>query len=322
MLGYCGSAIGTIYTLSPLRFALPLYALLCIAAARGVAGVGLVARLVDRMGGRALRLGISALLTLTIVAVASWKVTTDWSESASPLAVRSLKVRFPAELEEILGWLRTNTNRDGRILIEDAVHDFSSFEDLHVWFGGHIPSLLPYLLEREIIGGPTETCHLVHHFASFQSGILFGRSADTFSEETLEDYLDAYNIGWAVCWSEEAKALFRRFDRLAVSEKCVGRFEIFTMSIPRSFIIGGTGSVTASPDRIELQGAKTDGASIVLKYHWMDGLRAEPERTVEKAQVLDDPVGFIRVVDPPEEMVIVLDKKRSVSPFACGRAPR
>jgi hypothetical protein len=60
--------------------------------------------------------------------------------------------------------------------------------------------------------------------------------------------------------------------------------------------------VKAGYNRLELSGLK--GNEVVLKYHWVDGLRTVPPTRIEPVQVADDPIPFIKLVNPPAAVTI------------------
>jgi hypothetical protein len=68
---------------------------------------------------------------------------------------------------------------------------------------------------------------------------------------------------------------------------------------PRSWSIQGSAKVEASLNRIRCTEAAREG--LILKYHWVDGLRGEPEAAVEPVRLSEDPIPFIRVRNPPPE---------------------
>jgi hypothetical protein len=43
---------------------------------------------------------------------------------------------------------------------------------------------------------------------------------------------------------------------------------------------------------------------IIISYHWMQGLRSNPARKLERVFTGNDPIGFIRIIDPPQSLVI------------------
>jgi hypothetical protein len=66
---------------------------------------------------------------------------------------------------------------------------------------------------------------------------------------------------------------------------------------PLTWFLTGAGNVTAGYNRLEL--SELQGDEVILKYHWVDGLRAEPSVRMEPIQIADDPIPFIKIIHPP-----------------------
>jgi hypothetical protein len=84
----------------------------------------------------------------------------------------------------------------------------------------------------------------------------------------------------------------------------IDRFTIYEVIGNYSFFLKGQGRVFADYNRIELKDLVAENNEVVLSYHWMKQFRTEPPVTLEKALVGDDPIGFIKLIDPPKELVI------------------
>jgi len=192
----------------------------------------------------------------------------------------------------ILDWLKNKTSADARVLFEASkgrIHDEA-----------HMAGYYALTSDREFIGGP----YPYMHFAGFWDGFLFGRPIESFSSAEFADYLDLYNIGWILVFSDEAKQFLDRQPELTPLDG-FGPFQTYAAKGPRSFFLEGSGKVTArSFNRVELD--QLSGSSVVLKYHFEPGLTAVPFAQIEPAQMLDDPVPFIRIVAPPSHLVLKL----------------
>ncbi len=53
-------------------------------------------------------------------------------------------------------------------------------------------------------------------------------------------------------------------------------------------------------NRLELSELK--GNTVVLKYHWIDGLHSEPATKIEPVKLADDPIPFIKLIEPPANL--------------------
>jgi len=47
-----------------------------------------------------------------------------------------------------------------------------------------------------------------------------------------------------------------------------------------------------------------DDDEVIISYHWMKKLKTEPPIAFEKTVVGDDPIGFIKLINPPSHVVI------------------
>jgi hypothetical protein len=198
----------------------------------------------------------------------------------------------PVEVQQLIALLRDVTTPEARVMLEEEDH----WRRRHRYGYTHLPALFPRLVGREFIGGPYEDARYLQHFASFGDGRAFGRrSLAEFSDAELGDFLQLYNAGWVVAWSDAAKTDLsaRPFARRVAA---VGPYAVFEIGGARSFVVGQIGArVRASLDRIDVVGA-LPGVT-VLKYHWSESLRTQPALPVGRVAALDDPIGFIGVTN-------------------------
>ena len=69
---------------------------------------------------------------------------------------------------------------------------------------------------------------------------------------------------------------------------------------PLSWFVKGSGNVEAGWNRLEL--SDLAGGDVILKYHWVEGLSAVPSTKIEAVRLADDPIPFIRLVNPPSRV--------------------
>jgi hypothetical protein len=62
--------------------------------------------------------------------------------------------------------------------------------------------------------------------------------------------------------------------------------------------------VRSDYNRLELSRLSAADDEVIISYHWMQGLQSNPERKLERVFVGADPIGFIRIIDPPKSLVI------------------
>ena len=66
----------------------------------------------------------------------------------------------------------------------------------------------------------------------------------------------------------------------------------------------GAGKVKASYNRIDLDGLIAEDGEVVIAYHWMETLRATPDVKLERFMIGGDPVGLIKISNPPSFLTI------------------
>ena len=198
---------------------------------------------------------------------------------SAPPEVRGLGPKGRALLE----WLQTETRPEGRVLFETSlarVHD-----------GGHIVGYLAMLSGREFIGGPYN-----NFFAGTRDGWMFGRPLETIDQATFLAYLKLYNIGWIAVHSDASKRYLAGFPGRIVPGDPFQGLQTFVVKQTLDFVQEGHAamrSVNYGKLVVEQKGAAGD--PIVLKYHYVPGLRAVDGSDVEPVFLMDDPIPFIRV---------------------------
>ncbi|MFH1038888.1 MAG: 6-pyruvoyl-tetrahydropterin synthase-related protein [PVC group bacterium] len=275
-IGFRGSWIHPVIdALEPLRFIISLKCLLIIPAAVAVTGA------VEIVSSRTVKIILlCAILFLMALLM--------------PFTGR-LSARLPEKADQLIDFLREKTDPSGRILVQnsDALHT-------GMYFGTHV-LFFPLYMPIEQIGGPPGRMPLVHHFAEFQYHRLFGRHLTEFTGEAVREYLDLYNIRWIVVYSQTARAFFG--DRPEIT-RLIGKvryhqenkFYVFEVLREPDFFIKGSGNITATYDRIEIDNASP--GEIIIKYHWLETLKTRQEVRLEPVFMLDDPVPFIKLINP------------------------
>jgi hypothetical protein len=209
---------------------------------------------------------------------------------------------FPTNLSTLLNFLEKHTNREGRILIEDS--EFSQESPPHEYYGGHFPGLFPEFLTREYLCGPRPMYPTKHSYASYVRGVMFDKKIADYSLSEMQDRFDTYNVKWLVCWYKESKEFFERFPEYIKKMADIDKFSVYEVKRVPSFFLKGRGTVHADYNRLELDNVSAEDDEIIIAYHWMKGLKSVPERKVEKVFVAGDPVGFIKITNPPRTILI------------------
>ena len=100
-----------------------------------------------------------------------------------------------------------------------------------------------------------------------------------------------------------SKDFFNKYPDYIVKKSEIDKFTIYEVARETSFFLKGRGMVKSDYNRLELSQIVAEDGEIIISYHWMKGLKIKPERKIEKVLYGDDPVGFIRIVDPPTSLV-------------------
>ena len=74
---------------------------------------------------------------------------------------------------------------------------------------------------------------------------------------------------------------------------------------PLTWFVQGEGKLKAELNRLELSELK--GSEIILKSHWVDGLTTHPLTKLERVNLADDPIPFIKLVNPPASLTLSVE---------------
>ena len=223
-------------------------------------------------------MGVVYIVLLYQAVAITWSSRPQWSPFRSGVSYDRISGP-PAEQREVMVWLAANTANDGRILVDDT----------------RLGALIPHYSRREVIGGPFVVVWLTYGYANANEKELFGRPIGDLDVEQMRAYLRTYNVGWIVAdvHSSALDGFATRYPDVFVLETSIWPFNIYRVNLEPSYFLVGSGKLSVGYDRIEVSEASP--GAVVLKYHWLETLRTEPELRIEPYPVLDDPVGLIRV---------------------------
>jgi hypothetical protein len=207
-----------------------------------------------------------------------------------------LKSEFEPPATDVIEWLRSVVPRSGRVLFEE-----SGDETDFVYGDSYLGSFLPHLTGHQLIGGPINLYNDRHHFAEFHSGLLFKRGIWRFTDEELSRYFDLYNIVAIVAFHPRSLERLTALQGLLVPVERSANVVLFRVNREPGWFLSGSGRVEAGLNRLECTGVS--GAEVVLKYHWLEGLRSEPDVRIEPVRLLDDPIPFIKIINPPSRLL-------------------
>ena len=180
------------------------------------------------------------------------------------------------------------TDDSARILIEDSKPVLS-----RRYWGSHFPAILPYLTNREFIGGPYHGIKVKHSFASFFNGEIFSRPINDIEIDRFMEYMDLYNIKWVFTQHQAPKQYFQSHPGYFRYVSSYQYIDIYQVNRDASYFLKGTGKISASLDKIKL--THVSKGDIIIKYHYLETLKTEPPLKIERFNAMDDPIGFIKI---------------------------
>lgn len=201
----------------------------------------------------------------------------------------TLSTTLTPEVTRAIEAIEAHADRSGRLMVEDGP----------AWAYGdsHLPSMIPLFTGIEQIGGPYPFMFIKHAFATFQTRLTMGMPLRELPADTLLGYLDLYNIRWILTATPESAAYVEDLPYVAAlwSSK---PFALYGVTTPYSGFASETGvTVRSGYDSLHVSVAGGTGRdapkSVLLKYHWDQGLRVSPPCRISPVRRLRDPVPFI-----------------------------
>jgi hypothetical protein len=171
-----------------------------------------------------------------------------------------------------------------------------------VYDGMYLSSFMPHWTGRQLIGGPINLYNDRHHFAEFHSGKLFKKDLRTLGDDEIRNYFRLYNIGAVVAFDPASIQRLQSVPGLVTLDRRVGPVHLLKVNQPLSWLLQGEGKVKASLNRLEVSEVK--GNEVILKYHWTQGLAGTPATKMAPVKLYDDPIPFIKILDPPAKFTL------------------
>lgn len=235
---------------------------------------------------RQIRQGALIFLLLSIAGVSTlwWK----WTFRTQPL-----QTTFPTIQSSLMDRLKESPDLGGRTLIQDRYGNEPHFLDI-----------IPMTITRPTLGGSNSGNFLKSRSTLFfvenagkgdrEKPRVFGRFLNKMTEPEFYAYLDLYNVTRVAAWNKSSKAIFGKFSRLKLESSEMG-YNLYTVERKESWFEKGGGELSYNYDQIVVKNP-TPGP-LVLKFHWIKTLRAEPDLPLQPVYLKDDPVPFISVPD-------------------------
>jgi len=285
LLAYFGSFIPILKSWQPLRFKVPLDLFLALATSYSVA---------QGLGRRSLRSRSYLMPALVACGLLFFLFNLLATEMRGAMLLRT---ELRPELNAIVEWINRDTPREGRVLFEE-----SGDETGFVYDGMYLSSFIPHWTQRELIGGPINLYNDRHHFAEFHSGKFLKKELQMLTDDAIRNYFRLYNIGAVVAFYPASIQRLQSVPGLVTIERHVGPVRLMRVNQPLTWFMRGAGKVKASLNRLELSELK--GKEIILKYHWAKGLSARPPAQIVPTRIYDDPIPFIKIIDPPNILTL------------------
>ncbi|MBN1163408.1 MAG: hypothetical protein JXB45_02405 [Candidatus Krumholzibacteriota bacterium] len=199
----------------------------------------------------------------------------------------TLSTTFTPEVERLIEELKRNTDRSGRLMIEDG--QARTFGECL------LPSILPLYTGVEQIGGPYPYAFIKHNFTTFQGSRAMGVPLSRMEPDRMLEYLRLYRVRWILSCTPVCREYLRRIPGVRViwtaPDFCLGEVPADSLYAAEGF------TVRATYDRIEVSISPENGQlppeNIVLGYHWDRGLRVDPPARISPVMRLEDPVPLI-----------------------------
>ena len=299
--GYLAGGFRSLDFLQPGRHTYALYSAFCIAS--GI-GVDHAVRSLARRSPRRIRLDWIAAVCLLVWA--GWRVEPDVSDAirsirgdGTPILISSPTPR----LLRVVRWVRRFVKPGERLLYEESGFGLEGIPD--PFSTGRFSGLLPSMCGVELIGGPYLHAALTTNFTQFGEGLLFGRG--DWDRSWFTKYARLYRPAAILCWSPRARAFCRANPDLVAIRADDGFVMIGRVLGFEGEAIQGKAEVEAGPGFLRVSNAEggVDG-TVILRYHSVPCLRAEPPVAWDSVYLEDDPVPFIRLRPPPEPVTFEL----------------
>jgi hypothetical protein len=190
---------------------------------------------------------------------------------------------YPPEVpfDDATQWVLKHDDGQGRFLVEWWV------------LGEH----LLWRTNAQILGGFRER-NMDHRAAN----LFYRYPRGDVPDEELARYLEEYAVRWVIVSMD-----LPFFESKGVLEHVatVGPHRMYRTKVPVSFVRDGPGHVRSSLNRIDVTGTDPN-RDVVLRFHWFETLVCEPGCRVEREELADNPVGFIRIPAPhPASFAVV-----------------
>ena len=285
--GYLAGAFRGLDPLQPGRHTYTCYAAACL-----VGGIGLD-EILARLRARPGRLDRLAMLGLALVGIRVF----------GPAVVASVRARIggpetflssrpTARTTQVIEWVKKHVPRGERLLFEETGFGVDGLGD--PFDRRHLSPILPHLTGVEVLGGPYLHTPVTTNFTQFGENKLFGRK--DWDRDFFVRYAKLYRPSAICCWSPRARAFCLAHPDLVEVVEDDGTVLLGRVVGFEGAAIRGKATVEAGPNRLVVRDAVAEPGGdglVVLRYHAVPYLTADPPAAIEPVQLEDDPVPFI-----------------------------
>jgi hypothetical protein len=184
--------------------------------------------------------------------------------------------------EGVLAYIAAHDDGQGRWLIQDQ-------------------ALGEYAMARtraQVMGG-----FLVRNIEHSDANWFRREGLPPYSAEALAEYMKTYAIRWVVLQKYTLDPWWDQHPELVTRAGFVDGWIFYQVNV-RSSLLGGRGRVKAELNRISVTRTNPK-QDVLVRFHWMETLRCEPDCEIERVPVDGDRVGFMRIPAPhPRDFVI------------------
>ncbi len=237
-------------------------------------------------------------------------VLTTVEEDGSPITLRFPKNEAQPFLSSAptneLNWLveeiQSNFGPGDRIFYEEGGASTDRLPDL--FRGRRFGGLLPTLTGVEVIGGPFLHVPIRENYAQIGMGKLL--DDEDWNSESFDNAARLYGPSGIVCWSPGAREFIGANPEQFQVLSTLGPLQIVRVLAEGGKTIQGDAEVKGSFGRLEVipeVGEDVDEL-IILRYHFVPGLRTDPPVALQPVEVAGDPVPMIGLPSSSGPIVI------------------
>ena len=268
------------------------YALFTAAAVLGGVGLADLGGRVRDEAARGVRLAAAVGLAIVIFRLFGHDLSVSVRYRAGFLPVQPfLDSHAPPRLEAIGSWVRRTVKPGERLFYEESGLGLAGQSD--PFDGRRYSGLLPRITGVEVIGGYHLHMAVRENFTQIGEGKLFGGA---WTRPRFERYARLYRPSAILCWSRDARRFCRSNPDLIDLSFDDGRLLGGRVRGYGGGAIRGRATVRPEPGRVQVAGMVPDlDGLVVLRYHFLPGLRMTPPAELIPVRMEDDPVAFVAV---------------------------